>query len=100
MIKKLKARRDITYKRLNEIEGISCVKPRGAFYAFPKIEANIESDKKFVLDLLREEGALFVHGSGFGQKEGTSHFRVVFASSKEALTEAYDRLERFMKRHY
>jgi alanine-synthesizing transaminase len=100
MIKKLKARRDLTYKRLNEIEGISCVKPRGAFYAFPKIVADIKSDKQFVLDLLREEGALFVHGSGFGQKEGTNHFRVVFASSQEALSEAYDRLERFMKKHY
>jgi alanine-synthesizing transaminase len=97
MVDKLKTRRDITYKRLNEIPGISCAKPRGAFYAFPKLEKE-KNDKQFVLDLLREEGVLFVHGSGFGQKENTQHFRVVFASSQEALSEAYDRLESFVRR--
>ena len=100
LVAKLKARRDITYKRLNEIPGISCAKPRGSFYAFPKIELPIESDKKFVLDLLREEGVLFVFGSGFGQKEGTNHFRVVFAASEEALKEGYNRLERFIKKRF
>ncbi len=100
MVEKLKKRRDITYERLNEIDGISCVKPRGAFYAFPKIELGISSDKEFILDLLREEQILFVFGSGFGQKEGTNHFRVVFASSEEALNTAYDRLEQFIKKHY
>ncbi len=100
MNNKLKTRRDITYKRLNEIEGISCVKPRGAFYAFPKIEFEIESDKKFVLDLLKEEGVLFVHGSGFGQKENTNHFRVVFAASEHALNEGFDKLEKYVKQNY
>jgi alanine-synthesizing transaminase len=100
MVGKLKRRRDITYKRLNEIEGISCVKPRGAFYAFPKINLKIESDKRFTLDLLREEGPLFVFGEGFGQKEKTHHFRVVFAASEDALNSGYDGLERFVKKNY
>ncbi len=100
MVDKLRKRRDITFKRLNEIDGISCVKPRGAFYAFPKLELKVESDKKFVMDLLKEEGVLFVFGSGFGQKENTKHFRVVFASSEAALAEAYDKLERYVNKHY
>ncbi|MBN1503090.1 aminotransferase class I/II-fold pyridoxal phosphate-dependent enzyme [Candidatus Woesearchaeota archaeon] len=95
---KLRKRRDITYKRLNEINGISCVKPRAAFYAFPKIELKIESDEKFILDLLKKEKVLFVHGSGFGQKQGTNHFRVVFAASEEALSEAFDRLENYVEK--
>jgi alanine-synthesizing transaminase len=100
MNEKLKKRRDITYTRLNEIDGISCAKPRGAFYAFPKIELDVESDKKFTMDLLREEGVLFVYGAGFGQKENTKHFRVVFASSEQALTEAYEKLEKFVKKNF
>ena len=100
MVGKLRKRRDITYKRANEISGISCVKPRGAFYAFPKIDLPVESDKKFVLDFLREEGGLFVFGSGFGQKENTKHFRVVFAASEEALNTAFDKLEQYVNRNY
>lgn len=94
-VDKLRARRDITYRRLNEINGISCVKPKGAFYAFPKIELDIP-DKKFVMDLLYEKQVLFVFGSGFNTPQ---HFRVVFAASEEALNEAYDRLEKFVKNH-
>jgi alanine-synthesizing transaminase len=100
MIDKLKIRRDLTYQRLNSIKGISCVKPRGAFYAFPKIELPIESDKEFVLNLVKQEGPLFVFGSGFGQKQGTNHFRVVFAASEDALNEGFDKLERFIKNNY
>jgi len=66
---KLKKRRDFSYKRLNEIEGISTAKPDGAFYIFPKIEAMEKgiwkTDKDFVLDLLHEAHVLVVHGSGF-----------------------------------
>ncbi len=100
MVSKLKKRRDITFNRLNAIRGISCVKPRGAFYAFPRINLKVASDKEFVLDVLREEGPLFVFGSGFGQKKGTMHFRVVFASSEEALNEAYQKLEKYVKKKY
>lgn len=102
MIFKLRKRRDITYKRLNEIPDISLVKPKAAFYAFPKIDLknfDIKDDKDFVLKLLNEEQVLFVHGSGFGQKENTNHFRVVFAASEEALENGFNKLENFVKKH-
>ncbi len=83
MVKKLQRRRDITYKRLNEIQGLSCVKPKGAFYAFPKINLPIKSDKEFVIGLAKEKGILTVHGEGFGQKEGTHHFRTIFLPEKK-----------------
>ena len=98
--KKLKERRDITYKRLNEIRGMSCVKPMGAFYAFPRINLNIDSDEKFCMDLLRETGVLTVSGSGFGEKPGTNHFRMVFLPKPDILNEAFDRLENFIEKHY
>lgn len=96
---KLRERRDFTFKRLNDIQRISLVKPKGAFYAFPKIDVPV-SDEKFVLDLLKETGVLVVHGSGFGQKEGTKHFRVVFLPEVKVLEEAYGKIEGFMKKDY
>ncbi len=100
IIKKLENRRDITYKRLNEIRGISCVKPEAAFYAFPKIELDVKSDERFIKNLLHEEGVLFVHGSGFGQVPGTKHFRVVFLAPPKILNNAFDKLERFVEKHF
>ena len=98
--KKLKERRDITYKRLNEIRGMSCVKPKGAFYAFPRINLDIPSDEKFCMDFLRETGVLTVFGSGFGEKSGTNHFRMVFLPKPDILNEAFDKLENFIEKHY
>jgi len=60
----------------------------------------VVSDEAFVMSLLRETGVLFVHGSGFGQKEGTQHFRVVFLPQEEVLTAAFDRLEAFVREHH
>ncbi len=58
------------------MNGISCSNPKGAFYAFPKIEQNkFNSDKEFVLELLRQKGVLTVHGSGFGEQYGSGHFQ-------------------------
>ncbi len=95
-IKKMQERRNITFKKLNEISGLSCVKPKGAFYAFPKVESEkYKDDEQFVLDLLNKEGVVVVHGSGFGQKEGEKHFRIVFLPQADMLNEAYDRIERF-----
>ena len=102
MVSKLRERRDLAYKRLNEVEGISTVKPRGTFYIFPRVEAVgsvWKTDKDFVLDLLHEEGVLLVHGSGFGAEYGSGHFRAVFLPPPETLNEAFDKLEKFMKRH-
>jgi len=98
-VKTLRKRRDITCKRINEIEGLSVRKPRAAFYAFPRIDVSVRSDEEFVKKLLEEEGVLFVYGSGFGPLDG-NYFRVVFAASEEALNSAYDRLGRFMKRNW
>jgi tyrosine/nicotianamine family aminotransferase len=99
---KLKTRRDFSYKRLNEIEGISSSKPEGAFYIFPKIEAIRDgpwkSDKEFVLDLLHETYVLVVHGSGFCSVYGKNHFRAVILPKLETLERAFDKLDTFMKK--
>ena len=99
---KLKKRRDFSYKRLNEIEGISTAKPDGAFYIFPNIDAmdqNLwKNDKDFVLDLLHEAHVLVVHGSGFCSTYGKNHFRAVILPQLETLESAFDKLEEFMKK--
>ncbi len=98
-MKRLRARRDLTVSRLNGIPGISCVQPKGAFYAMPRVELpGLKSDEQFVLDLVRDTGVLFVHGEGFGQKPGTHHFRVVFLPPEPVLSEAFDRLADFVRR--
>ena len=100
-VQKLKERRDYAWKRLNEIEGISCTKPEGAFYVFPKIHAvgsRWRTDMEFALDLLKETGVLFVHGSGFDPTYGSGHVRGVILPPTEILEQALDEVERFMKR--
>jgi alanine-synthesizing transaminase len=97
-IGKLRSRRDLTVERLNAIPGMSCQRPDGAFYAFPRLEIDV-SDKDFVIDLIRETGVVVVHGSGFGELPRTPHLRVVFLPQEDILNEAYDRIERFMKRY-
>jgi len=92
---KLRRRRDITYRRLNEIPGISCVKPAAAFYAFPRLHID-EPDSVFVANLIRETGVVVVHGDGFGQRPGTRHMRIVFLPPEEILAEAFGRLEKHM----
>ncbi len=96
-MKKLQVRRDITFEMLNKVEGISCVKPEGAFYAFPKIEID-KPDIEFVSGLIKETGVVVVHGSGFGQVPGTHHFRVVFLPNDEILRKAYQKIGDFYKK--
>jgi alanine-synthesizing transaminase len=92
----LKKRRDLVVKRLNEIDGISCKLPNGAFYSFPKILLNRwKDDKDFVLDLLNKTGILTVHGSGFGEL-GKGHFRIVYLPNEQVLQEAMDKLSNFI----
>ncbi len=100
LIPKLQRRRDLAYKRLNEIGGLSCAKPRGAFYAYPKIELPIKSDREFVIKLLKEKGVLVVYGEGFGQKKGTHHFRIVFLPPEEILDSAFDKIGEFVKENF
>ncbi|MHA1609017.1 MAG: aminotransferase class I/II-fold pyridoxal phosphate-dependent enzyme [Candidatus Njordarchaeales archaeon] len=99
LVNKLRERRDYAYKRLNEINGISVQKPRGAFYLFPRIDIPKYKgrDKDFVVDLLKEEKVLVVHGSGFGSY-GKDHFRMVFLPPIEMMREALERIERFVKK--
>jgi aspartate/methionine/tyrosine aminotransferase len=102
LVKKLKARRDYSFKRLNEIKGISCTKPEGAFYVFPKVEAvgsMWRTDAEFARELLEKTGILIVHGSGFDQTYGAGHFRAVILPPLETLEKAWSLLDGFMAKH-
>ncbi len=90
--------REYIYKALNDIPGISVVKPKAAFYVFPKIDIkrfNIKDDERFALDLLREKKLLIIHGGGFNWKK-PDHFRVVYLPRIEVLTEAMGNLADFL----
>jgi len=98
---RLHEQRDLAWRLLNDIDGITCVKPRGALYLFPKIDTkkfNIKDDERFVLDLLIEEKVLVVQGTGFNWPK-PDHFRVVFLPREEDLREAIGRIDRFLS-HY
>jgi len=100
MVEKLRKRRDYAWKRLNEIEGISCTRPNAAFYVFPKIHdvgQRWKTDLDFVVDVLEKTGVLFVHGSGFCNTYGVGHVRGVFLPPIEFMEKAFSRLERFMR---
>ena len=97
--KKLTKRRDITVEMLNAIPGISCVKPEGAFYAFPRLHMN-QPDNHFVAELISETGVVVVPGTGFGQKPGTQHFRVVFLPPEDVLEKAYGKIKDFSEKYF
>jgi len=96
---KLRSRRDLTVKWCNSTPHVSCVSPKGAFYAFPRLDIK-EGDDVFVKELLVQKHVLVVHGSGFGQKAGTKHFRIVFLPDEQTLTTAYAAIADFMKKRY
>ncbi|WPB75981.1 aminotransferase class I/II-fold pyridoxal phosphate-dependent enzyme [Archangium violaceum] len=101
MMKRMRSRRDLTVRRITAIPGLSVVEPDSAFYAMVRLQLpGVTDDEQFVLSLLRETGVLFVHGSGFGQKAGTQHFRVVFLPPEDILTAAFDRLDAFVREHH
>jgi len=95
---KLTSRRNLTVEMMNSIQGISCVPPLGAFYAFPRLH-NVTDDVKFVIELLKETGVVVVHGSGFGQMPGTSHFRIVFLPPENILEKAYKAISNFHEKY-
>jgi len=96
-VAEIKKRRDLVIKRLNEMPGISCPNPKGAFYAFPKIEDNrFGTDKEFVTKLLETKGVLTVYGSGFGKQYGSEHFRLVYLPNLEILDSAMNKIEDFV----
>ncbi len=92
---RLRERTNLVADKISKIDGISLVKPEGAFYAFPKIE--VENDWDFCKSLLRETGVIIVPGSGFGQKAGTSHFRIVVLPTLETLETAFNYIGEFYK---
>lgn len=90
--------REFIYNALNSIDGISAVKPKAAFYIFPKIDAerfNIRNDERFVLDLLKEKKILLVHGGGF-HWEQPDHFRIVYLPDISCLKKATDEMADFL----
>ena len=99
MLKKIKERRDLVVKGFNEIERIETFVPQAAFYIFPKVDlsgTSWKSDRDFVLDLLREQQTLLVHGSGFSKDYGYDHFRMVYLSTPEILKEGVRRISEFL----
>ena len=98
---RLYEQREYVYKALNDIPGITAVKPKAAFYIFPKIDTkkfNITNDEQFALDFLREKKVLLINGRGFNWQE-PDHFRVVFLPRVEVLTDAMGKLSDFLS-HY
>lgn len=95
---RLYQQRDLAYEMLTSIPGISCVKPQGAMYLFPKMDKKrykIKDDEKMVLDLLTQEKILIVHGSAFNWPD-SDHFRVVFLPHVDQLTKAINSIEKFL----
>ncbi|QWE07060.1 pyridoxal phosphate-dependent aminotransferase [Polynucleobacter sp. JS-JIR-5-A7] len=98
---RLAKQRDLAWKLITEIPGVTCVKPKSALYLFPKLDSEvypIKDDQQFVADLLKEEKVLLVQGSGFNWGK-PDHFRVVFLPHEDVLTEAIGRLARFLERY-
>ena len=94
--------REVIYNALNEIDGLSVVKPTAAFYMFPKLDIKkfgIIDDEKFVLDFLKEKHILFTHGGGFHWDQ-PDHFRVVFLPEVSVLSTAADRLNDFLSTYH
>jgi len=95
---RLHEQRNVTWEKLNEIPGVSCVKPRGALYAFPRLDPEvheIHNDEQFVQDLLLQEKILVVQGSGFNLDDN-NHFRIVTLPWAQDLSEAIERIGNFL----
>ncbi len=97
---RLARQRNVAHDLLTSIPGVSCTMPKGALYLFPRIDTamyGIESDEQFVLDFLRAERVLLVHGTGFNLVT-PDHFRIVTLPPEDTLIDALGRLERFLGR--
>jgi alanine-synthesizing transaminase len=98
---RLAKQRDLAWKLITAIPGVTCVKPKSALYLFPKLDPEmypIADDQQFVADLLKEEKVLLVQGSGFNWNQ-SDHFRIVFLPHEDVLQEAICRLARFLERY-
>jgi alanine-synthesizing transaminase len=97
VISRLERRRKITMDLLATIDGINLVQPEGAFYAFPSID--VEDDTHFCSKLLQETGVVLVPGTGFGQKPGSHHFRIVILPPENVLEDAFKIIANFYKEY-
>lgn len=97
VVREFDMRRHLVYKRVNEIEGFSCMLPKGAFYVFPNIKAFGMSSKEFAEFLLKEARVSVAPGSSFGSY-GEGYIRISYATSYEKLEEALDRIEKTVKK--
>jgi alanine-synthesizing transaminase len=98
---RLAKQRELAWKLITAIPGVTCFKPKSALYLFPKLDSEmypIEDDQQFVADLLKEEKVLLVQGSGFNWI-APDHFRLVFLPHEDVLKEAISRLARFLERY-
>lgn len=98
---RLYEQRNIALEKIHDIPGVSCVKPKGALYLFPKLDLNvhkIKDDEKLVMDFLLEERILLVQGTGFNWPE-PDHFRIVFLPRVDELGPALERLGEFLERY-
>ena len=95
---RLRRQRDCCYELINQIPGLSCTKPMGAFYVFPKIDVKrfkIKDDRQFILDFLLSKKVLLVQGTGFNWPE-PDHFRIVYLPQVDELTDAINKLGEFL----
>jgi alanine-synthesizing transaminase len=99
MLRKLKRRADLTVQWAKRTPHVKLIAPKGAFYAFPTLHIP-EDDLTFVTDLLKQKYVLVVHGSGFGEKPGTRHIRIVFLPPEPVLSAAYEAMTEFIKERY
>ena len=96
---RLYEQREYAWQMLNQLPGVSCVKPAGALYLFPRLDPAmypIEDDENFVLELLRQEKVLVVQGTAFNWPK-PDHFRVVFLPRKDEMEPVFERMERFLR---
>ncbi|VAW71933.1 Alanine transaminase [hydrothermal vent metagenome] len=90
---------DYSWKMLNQLKGVSCVRPKGALYLFAKLDPEIyriEDDEKFILQLLQQEKILLVQGTAFNWPR-TDHFRLVFLSRREDMDGVMEKMDRFLE---
>jgi len=98
---RLYEQRNYAWERINQLPGVSCVKPKGAMYLFARLDPEIypiKDDEKFVLDLLRQEKILLVQGTAFNWPT-PDHFRMIFLPRKEDMTSVFDRMEHFLENY-
>ncbi|MFM0586016.1 pyridoxal phosphate-dependent aminotransferase [Streptococcus suis] len=98
---RLYEQREFITKAINDISGLSAVKPKAGLYVFPKIDREmyrVEDDEQFVLDFLKQEKVLLVHGRGFNWKD-PDHFRIVYLPRVDELAEIQEKMSRFLRQY-